>query len=131
MGFIYKIEIEGELYIGSTKNKLSKRQSVHNYRLNNPNCKDYNIYLYKFCREKKVKKIICELIEEVYDNELILLEQEYIAMLETSLNSQRAFQTKEEKIEQMKEHNKIKSNCPICNKQFMKNSINRHIKSKH
>ena len=61
MGFIYKIEIEGELYIGST----------------------------------------------------------------------RAFQTKEEKIEQIKEKNKIKSNCPICNKQFMKNSINRHIKSKH
>ena len=131
MGFIYKIEIEGELYIGSSKNKLNIRQALHNYRLNNHNSKYGNCYLYRFCREKKVKKIICELIEEVDNSELRLLEQEYITMLEPSLNSQRAVQTKEERIEQMKEINKIKGNCPICNKEMLKTSINKHIKSQH
>ena len=132
MGFIYKIEVDGELYIGSTKQKLYERQKEHNYNLNIRNA---NYYLYRFCREKKVKKIICELIDEVYDNELILLEQEYITMLEPSLNSNRAVQTKEERLEQKKENNKkgnkIKGNCPICNKEMLKNSINKHIKSQH
>ena len=141
MGFIYKIEVEGELYIGSTKNKyLGQRQYKHNYNLNIRNA---NYYLYRFCREKKVEKIICELIEEVDNSELRLLEQEYIKMLEPSLNTYRAFQTEEEKKEQKKEHNKknnkkhnkinnkIKSNCPICNKQFIKRYIKSHIKSQH
>ena len=49
MGFIYKIEIDNELYIGSTKQKyLSQRQGLHNYRLTNPNNTNYNIYLYRF-----------------------------------------------------------------------------------
>ena len=100
MGFIYKIEIGEDLYIGSTKQKyLCDRQKLHNHDLNNPHRKNYNLLLYKFCREKKVKKIICELIEEVENGELLLLEQEYIKMLEPSLNTYRAFQT-------IKEHNK-------------------------
>ena len=107
MGFIYKIEVEGELYVGSTKEKyLSNRQGQHNQGLNNPNYKNYNYPLYKFCREKKVKKIICELIVEADNNELVLLEQEYINMLEPTLNSQKAYRTEKEKIEQRKEFNK-------------------------
>ena len=137
MGFIYKIEIEGELYVGSTKNKyLSNRQGEHNYRMRTIHNKDYNNPLYKFCREKKVKKIICELLETVEDSELKILEQEYIKMLEPSLNVYRAFQTEKEKIEQKKKHNekrnnKIKSNCPICNKEMIKTNINRHIRNIH
>ena len=111
MGFIYKIEVEGELYIGSTKQKLYYRQSLHNYKLKN----DCEYKLYKFCRENKVKKIICELLETVEDSELKILEQEYIKMLEPSLNTNRAYQTKEEHLEQMrlinnKKHSKIKKN---------------------
>ena len=131
MGFIYKIEVEGELYIGSTKNKLYDRQGEHNYRMRTIGNRDYNIYLYRFCREKKVKKIICEMIEEVDDTELVLLEQEYIKMLEPSLNSHRAFQTEEEYKEQKNLHNKKKSNCPICGKEMLKNNINRHITNIH
>ena len=132
MGFIYKIEVEGELYVGSTKLKyLSQRQSNHNQSLNNPNDSHYNYLLYRFCREKKVKKIICELIEEVDDSELVLLEQEYINMLEPSLNTIRAFQTREEYKEQKKKYNKKKSNCPICNKEMLKHNINKHIKNIH
>ena len=85
MGFIYKIEIDNQIYIGSTKQKLNKRQITHNQGLNNPNDRNYNIYLYRFCREKKVEKIICELIEEVNNNELVLLEQEYINKLQPTL----------------------------------------------
>jgi|TARA_R110000824_G_scaffold4834_1_gene22830 hypothetical protein len=136
MGFIYKIEVEGELYIGSTKHKLYIRQREHNYDLN---IRNSNSYIYRFCREKKVKKIICELIEEVYDNERILLEQEYITMLEPSLNINRAFQTEKEKLEQIrlknKKHNKInnkiKSNCHICGLEMLKTNINKHIKNNH
>ena len=129
MGFIYKIEVEGQLYIGSTKQKyLSSRQGDHNKRLNNPNYKDYNIYLYRFCREKKVKKIICEIIETVDDSELKILEQEYINMLEPSLNSYRVYRTEEERLEYKKNW---KSNCPICGKEMRKDHINRHIRNIH
>ena len=132
MGFIYKIEVEGQLYIGSTKKKyLYKRQSQHNHCLNNPNNKDYNYPLYRFCREHNVKKIICELIEEVDDTELVLLEQEYMNMLEPSLNCIRAFQTIEERLEQIRLKNKKKSNCPICDKEMLKTNISRHIKTIH
>ena len=136
MGFIYKIEVEGELYVGSTKNKyLCNRQRQHNHDLNNPNRKNYNCPLYKFCREKKVKKIICELIIEADNNELRILEQEYIKMLEPSLNTYRAFQTIEEylaqKLLENKKQNQKKSNCPICNKEMYKRNINKHIRNIH
>ena len=136
MGFIYKIEVEGELYIGSTKNKyLCNRQSIHNHDLNNPNGKRYNIYLYRFCREHNVSKIICELIETVDDTELKILEQEYITMLEPTLNSQRAYTTIEERKKQKnlhnKKNNKKKSKCPECGKEMYNRNIKKHMKSKH
>ena len=132
MGFIYKIEVGEDLYIGSTKLKcLSQRQAVHNYNLNNPNSKKYNIYLYRFCREHNVSKIICEIIEEVDDTELVLLEQEYINMLEPSLNSYRAFQTIEDRKEQFRINNKKKSKCPECGKEMLKKNINQHIRNIH
>jgi hypothetical protein len=85
MGFIYKIEVAGELYIGSTK-YLCQRQNQHNCSLNNSNDKGYNYPLYRFCREHNVKKIICELLETVEDSELVLLEQEYINKLQPKIN---------------------------------------------
>ena len=132
MGFIYQIKVGEDLYIGSTKNKyLSNRQAHHNHTLNNQHRKSYNTPLYKFCREKKVKKIICEIIEEVDDSELILLEQEYITMLEPSLNTRGAYQTIEERLEQKKKYNNMKSNCPICDKLMIKKNINKHIRNIH
>ena len=128
MGFIYKIEIDNEIYIGSTKLKyLSQRQQLHNQCLNNPNRIDYNNPLYRFCREKKVKKLICELLETVEDSELRILEQEYINMLEPTLNTRRAYQTEEELLE----YNKKKSNCPICGKLMLKRHIKKHIRNIH
>jgi hypothetical protein len=132
MGFIYKIEVAGELYIGSTKEKyLCFRQKKHNQGLNNPICKNYNTYLYRFCREHNVSKIICELIEEVDDSELILIEQEYMNMLEPTLNTNRAYRTEEERLEYHKKYHKIKSNCPICDKLMLKQNIKQHISRIH
>ena len=132
MGFIYKIEVAGELYIGSTKNKyLCNRQGQHNHSLNNPNDNDYNIPLYKFCREHNVKKIICEIIEEVDDTELGILEQGYITMLEPTLNSNRAYITEDERLEQIRLYNNKKSNCPICDKEMLKRYIKTHINKTH
>ena len=131
MGFIYQIKIGEDFYIGSTKKKLYYRQSQHNHILNNPNNRSYNYPLYKFCREKKVEKIICELIEEVVDNELILLEQEYMNMLEPTLNTRGAYRTEEEKIEYYKKKSKWKSNCPICGKLIIKKYIKQHINRIH
>ena len=132
MGLIYKIEIAGEVYIGSTKQKkLTMRQSEHNYAMRTIGKRDYNIYLYKFCREHNVEKIICELIEEVEDTELVLLEQEYISMIEPSLNSQRAYNTNEYNKEYNKQLIKKKSNCPECGKLMLKKHINRHIRNIH
>lgn len=136
MGIIYKIEIAGEIYIGSTKRKLlCQRQCDHNQCLNNPNNKGYNESLYKFCRTHNISKIICELLEKVDNENIRIKEQEYMNMLEPSLNRQRAFQTEEQKIEQKKEcnkkHNKIKANCPICDKLLLKNYIKQHIRNIH
>ena len=132
MGFIYKIEVEGELYIGSTKNKyLCNRQAKHNHSLNNPNDIHYNTPLYKFCREHKIKKIICELLETVDDTELRILEQEYMNKLKPSLNSNRAYQTEDERLEQIRLYSNKKSNCPICDKLMLKNSIKQHINRIH
>ena len=132
MGFIYKIVVAGEIYIGSTKQKyLSQRQSYHNNNLINPNRRNYNNPLYKFCREHNVKKIICELIETVDNKNMVIKEQEKIDLLNPSLNTNRAFRTEEQRIEQIKKHNNIKDNCPICNKELIKNNINRHIRNIH
>jgi len=75
------------------------------------------------------------LIETVDNSELRIIEQEYIKMLEPSLNTYRAFQTKEERLEQQKiydkKQNQKKSNCPICNKLMLKKSLYRHINTFH
>ena len=132
MGIIYKIEVAGEIYIGSTIEKLlSRRQNNHNYNLRNPHNRHYNYPLYKFCREHNVKKIICELIETVDNDNITIKEQDYMDILQPSLNCQRAFRTEEQLIEQKKECNNRKIYCPICYKKMLKNSIQRHIRNIH
>jgi hypothetical protein len=135
MGCVYRIVVAGEIYIGSTKAKLLTRQVEHNYNLRTLLRKNYNNFLYKFCREHNVEKIICELIETVDNENLTIKEQEYMDLLKPSLNTYRAFITEEQKIEQRKEcnkkHNKIKSNCPICGMLMVKGNIKRHINNIH
>ena len=94
MGFIYKIEVKNELYIGSTKkNLLSQRQGQHNYSLRNND----NLPLYKFCKENKIEKIICEMLEKVDNENIVIKEQEYINKLNPTLNTNKAHSTKEDR----------------------------------
>ena len=136
MGIIYKIVVAGEIYIGSTKVKyLCQRQSQHNQCLRNPNSIGYNTPLYIFCREHNIKKIICEVIEEVDNDNITIKEQSYIDLLNPTINTYRAFRTEEQRLtydtERMKKRNKIKDNCPECGKEMIKNNINRHIRDIH
>tara|TARA_R110002126_G_scaffold261232_2_gene404113 strand:+ start:2596 stop:3024 length:429 start_codon:yes stop_codon:yes gene_type:complete len=133
MAIVYKININGEFYIGNTRAKyLSLRAAQHNWNLRNPNSKDYNNPLYKFCRKHLVEKIRCILIEdEIEEENRFIKEQEYMNIIKPTINERKAFQTKEEKKEQRKDYNKKKTTCSICSKLMNKNCINRHIKNIH
>ena len=146
MGFIYKIVIGEDLYIGSTKKKLlSNRQGQHNYCLRNND----NLPLYKFCRENKVEKIICEMLEKVDNENIVIKEQEYINKLNPTLNTNKANSTKEdrkktihksrekykdkynEKKREYYNNNKEKIKCDKCGvmitKRYLKNHQSRMI----
>ena len=139
MGFIYKIEVGEECYIGSTTTSLKHRISSHNTAIK----KKCNSPLYKFCREHNIEKIICqELVEftdDITDDAVRLIEQEYINKFNPTLNGQRAYRTEDELREQKKNQakkdnaisNKIRINCPICDKNMLRTSLNNHKKNKH
>jgi hypothetical protein len=137
MAIIYKININGEFYIGNTRGKyLSNRQGQHNWTLRNPHSKDYNNPLYKFCRKHLVEKIICILIEDEIEEEYrFIKEQQYINIIKPTINERKAFQTEEEKKEDTNKNSKDKiskkNKCSICGKEMLNKSINRHIKTIH
>ena len=88
IGTIYKIEIGEKIYIGSTINKLSRRQRKHNEDYRKRKSK-----LYEECRKHNVEKIICiplEVKEIENELEIRLLEQEYIDKLKPLLNQKSA-----------------------------------------
>jgi hypothetical protein len=93
MGYIYKIVINGETFIGATGNGLIEAQNHHNCSLRRPHKKQCKSLLYKYCRENNVKKIICELIEEVQVVDIRIPKQFYIDLLKPSLNSYKASQS--------------------------------------
>ena len=110
IGTVYKIEIGEKIYIGSTIQKLCKRQSLHNFILRE-NKQTYK--LYEECRINNIKKIICIPLEtkEIEDDlEIRLLEQEYIDKLKPTINSQLAYTglTREEYIKDYYINNKEK-----------------------
>lgn len=157
-GYIYKIEIGDENYIGSTKSGIAKRQTNHNNALKNPKCDNYNLSLYKKLRELKVKHIKLIQLEVVdVDNidELRDIEEEYRIKLNPSLNVLRCNKTylskkeydKKRYLENKKEidlkqyqyyqENKDKISvkakekiiCPNCNKCICKSSFWNHKKT--
>ena len=91
IGIVYKIEINNEIYIGSTIDKLNKRQRNHNITLKE-NIKKYK--LYDECRKYNITKIICITLEKKEienEEEIRLLEQEYIDKLQPTLNCNSAY----------------------------------------
>jgi len=143
-GIIYKIEIGQKLYIGSTTQKLYKRQSNHNKDLERKNYK-----LQKCCKENDINKITLIEIEKVKvenKKELNIIEQKYINELQPTLNTYRSYRTEEEIKNRHKEYNennkekrkelekksndkkKEKVNCEFCNKEMNKGNLSRHQK---
>jgi len=114
---IYKFDINGMIYIGSTWN-YDTRLSRHKYSCYNENSKNYYCHIYKYIRENNVdwNDII---IEDIYNQELNeknkLLkrqtEQIYIDKYDSKnngLNTINAYITKEERKEQLKKNNRLR-----------------------
>tara|TARA_R110000787_G_scaffold2334_2_gene9260 strand:- start:298 stop:708 length:411 start_codon:yes stop_codon:yes gene_type:complete len=136
MGFIYKIEINNETYIGSTTKTLRKRQITHNHDLN---VKKTTGKLYEKCRECNITDIDLILLEQVEDNDSKIKEQEYIDKLKPSLNMFRSIpKTKEQQkmykkkwCSDNKHKNNVRVNCDICGEEMNKSSLYRHKKRLH
>lgn len=102
MSKIYKIEFNDCVYFGSTKQKLSRRQNEHNFRLkNNPKQK-----LYQEAIKQGIEKLECILICECSNEERYLKENELIktATDKILLNSILAIEDKEKKKQYNKEY---------------------------
>jgi len=130
IGTVYKIEIGEGIYVGSTIQKLCKRQNTHNDRLKQ---EEYKNKLYEECRINNIENIVCIPLEvKEIENELEIrqLEQEYITKLQPSLNSNLAYTglTREEYIKEYKkqynEDNKetLKEKNKEYNKEYYKNN---------
>ena len=98
-----------EFYIGSTVN-FRRRKTQHKHNCNNPNDKNYNTKVYQFIRDNGgwhtwtmilVEKTPCN--DKI---ELRKIEREFMEKLCSSLNSQSAYQSKEELNEYKKEYYK-------------------------
>jgi len=95
-GIIYKIVIDDKVYVGSTKSRLSQRQSQHNYQLR----KGCNRQLYNHAREKGIEEIICVGLETFKYNELWELrkrEEELRLQEQNSLNEKRCYVSEDQK----------------------------------
>ena len=154
-GMIYKIELQDEIYIGSTEVKLCERQSKHQYDLKHfPNRK-----LYKKCIEQGITEIKLIWVADIEFNhtaEKRMIEEEYRKELNGTLNSYRCHTTLEEKKENDKKYYEIhkdektqylkeyrekhkeklnakkrdKIECPICKSMINRNNLARHQKTK-
>jgi len=149
-GMIYKIVVDGEIYIGSTKEKyLSDRQGKHNYALRN---KPQSQGIYQYCLEKGIDKVKCEWVADVEFNninELRTQEEKFRIELNATLNDRKCNATEEERKERIKKwatNNKERRNiknrnvdeairkakieCPVCKKITSKANLIRHQKTK-
>ena len=96
-GLIYKIELtENNIYIGSTKQTLCKRQSQHNNALKTqPHQK-----LYKSCIENNITNIKCVWVADVTFNniaELRMVEEKYRKELNANLNTIKCYTSEDRK----------------------------------
>ena len=159
IGTIYKIDInDNNIYVGSTSQQLCQRQSNHNSYLK---CRPHQ-KLYKLCIENNIDKIKCVWIANIkYEScaELRMIEEKYRTELNANVNMIKCFQTKEERIEQLKKNQKkyyennkdkildnhkkyyennkneiieirkIKVKCDLCGTVLSKNNLSKHQKT--
>jgi len=111
-GKIYKLCCKDptitEIYVGSTLNQY-KRKNSHKAVCNNPNNRNYNLYVYQFIRENggfdNWNIVILEEYPTENKNELVWKEREWIEQLKPVLNScSRPIITLEQRREYLKKY---------------------------
>ena len=107
-GVIYKITTGNEIYVGSSNN-FKRRQKDHEGNIYNENDSKYNLKLYKTIRANN-----CEWEMTIYEDnlsmskdELCKYEEEIRLLLGATLNSQRAYRTKEQLKEESAKRHKL------------------------
>ena len=91
-GFIYMIELNEEIYIGSTYD-LKYRTRKHNNSI-----RKINSPLYKYCRTNNITKVELIVIEEIEHDtreELCIIEELYRQAFNATLNGKKCHRTKE------------------------------------
>ena len=153
-GIIYMIdsydpEIKG-YYVGSTLNTFSQRRTKHKYCCNNNKCKSYNHYKYVYIRSNggwnNFKMTIIDRVIVETEDELRIIEQDWIDTIKPNLNSHKAYATdddrkiqkdKADKIYKSKHrldiNNKAKEivQCDHCDITYTKRNKSQHQKSKY
>ena len=144
---IYKIVCRDtnitEFYVGSSMN-FNQRKIFHKSHSNNLNSNNYCYPLYMFINVNGgIDNWEFEIIKEynlISKKELNIEEQKYQELLKPELNSNNAYGWDMDKRKNTKKiinnkwskiRNKIKANCPHCNKEMLKKNIKRHISRKH
>ena len=118
---IYKLEINKEIYIGSTNN-YKRRLIQHKFCCNKKNNNKYYLPVYKFIRENGGWEIVKKSILYANKERLSLegqkkLEQTFIQVIKPSLNTHSSFQKFKIKADYDKNYhqNKKKYKCLCCN----------------
>ena len=90
-GVIYTITTGDDGYVGSTRD-FNHRYKCHRAVINNPNCKGYNLKLYKKIRENDGEYEISIYKENLSmsDEELCIYEDELVLLLGATLNDRKA-----------------------------------------
>ena len=136
MKCVYKLKCRDstitEFYIGSTMN-FHKRKIYHKSTSVNLKCKQYCTPLYMFINVNGgFENWDFEIIKEykfITKKELTINEQYYIDLLKPQLNSCYAIGwDMERRKNKNKINNKIKANCPHCDREMVKRNIKRHLK---
>ena len=126
-----------DIYVGHTTN-LYKRKDRHKYCCTTEKCKVYNTHIYKFIRENgglnnweiiKLYDYPCNSLKEAS-----IEERKCLNKLCATLNTKKPYESFEEaksyQKEYDKEYNKLRVNCPNCNKIISKKHLNEHMKTK-
>ena len=138
MKCVYKIVCKDkeitEFYIGSSI-EFNNRKKKHKSYCNNLNNRHYCYPLYMFINVNGgFENWEFEVIKEykfITKKELEMNEQHWKDLLKPHLNSKNAYGNDIERYKKSdKIYNKMKANCPYCDKEMNKTSITRHINKK-
>jgi hypothetical protein len=103
---IFKEDLD-EVYVGSTSNFYSRKKS-HKHLCYNETCKQYNYKIYQTIRANggwdEFKMIQIGTRDNITKREAEQIEEEYRLELKSTMNTQRAFLSPEQRKEKNKEH---------------------------